>query len=156
MTVSRPDDKQPVTALSAEAHGAAQRLWARAGGESTAPEAVAAAAQRVGIQLRAGLSRWIGTDGYRVLLLRAVALTRAQHPVLIEYASLGADEPVSTEAVAAQGAGSVATGLVALVTVLIELLGRIIGRDMAVRLVDQIELTQGPALMSGKGEKRES
>jgi hypothetical protein len=127
-----------LTLRSAAATDAAQRLWARAAGDSSAAEEIAAAAERMCNELRAGLGRWIGADGYRTLLDRALGLARAEHPALGGFAGLGGDEPLTTEAVRAQGAALVAAGFVAMVAALVELLGRIIGEDMAVRLVDQI------------------
>lgn len=122
----------------AAATDAARRLWARAAGDTGAPEEVAAAAERICTQLRAGLGRWIGAAGYRALLDRALGLAREEHPALAGFSCLGGEEPVTTAAVRAQGAGEVAAGLVALVAALIELLSRIVGEEMAVRLVEQI------------------
>jgi hypothetical protein len=127
-----------VTTRSAGATEAAQRLWARAAGDSSAPEDVAAAAERICTQLRAGLGRWIGAQGYRVLLERALSQTRAEHPALGGLACLAEYELVTAAAEPAQGPGDVAAGLVALVAALVDLLGRIIGDEMAVRLVEQI------------------
>jgi hypothetical protein len=53
------------------------------------------------------------------------------------FSCLGGDEPATTAAVRAHGADKVAAGLVALVAALIELLGHVVGEDMAVRLVEQ-------------------
>jgi hypothetical protein len=129
-----------MTAQSTPATDAARRLWARAVGDATAPEEVAAAAERTCTQLRAGLGRWIGADGYRALLDRALALAlaRAEHPALGDLPCLGGDLPATMAVVRAHGAGATAAGLVALVAALIELLGRIIGDEMALRLVEQI------------------
>jgi hypothetical protein len=127
-----------VTPRSAAATDAAQRLWARAAGNSSAPEDVAAAAERMCTQLRAGLGRWIGAQGYRVLLERALSQTRPEHPALGGLSCLAEYEPVTAAAVRAQGPGDVAAGLVAFVAALVELLGRIIGEEMAVRLVEQV------------------
>jgi hypothetical protein len=126
-----------MTPRSAPATDAARGLWARVAGETNAPEEVAAAAERMCTQLRTELGRWIGTDGYRTLLDRAFGLTRAEHPVLVGLSCLGGDEPVTTTAVRSFGAAQVADAMVALVAALIELLGHIIGEEMAVHLVEQ-------------------
>ena len=122
---------------STAADESARRLWAGAGATSETPEAIAAAAERLGTQLRRGLGRWIGTDGYYTLLERAAAATKAAHPTLnpVSYFRYGA--PVTLAAVQAHGARAVVDGLVALLAALIELLGRIIGDEMARRLVEQ-------------------
>jgi hypothetical protein len=127
-----------MTQRSAAATDAARRLWARAAGAGSGPEEVAADVARVCSHLRVGLGRWIGSEGYQVLLDRALGLARVEHPALTGLACLGGDEPVTTAAVRANGAGKVTAGLVALVAALIDLLGRMIGEEMAVRLVEQI------------------
>jgi len=127
-----------MTQRSAAATEVARGLWQRAVGDSTTPEDVAAAATRMCTELRAGLSRWVGAMGYRALIDRALLLARAEHPALGSLSCHGGDEPVTTAGVRAHSAAEVATGMVALVAALVELLGRIIGEEMAVRLVEQI------------------
>jgi hypothetical protein len=127
-----------VTPTSTAATEAAQRLWARAAGDSSAPADVTAAAERMCAQLRAGLGRWIGAQGYRALLERALSQTRPEHPALGGLSCLAEYEPVPETAVRAQGPGDMGAGLVALVAALVDLLGRIVGEEMAVRLVEQI------------------
>ena len=126
-----------MTPGSAAARETARRLWAGAGGTAETPEAIGAAAERLGTQLRRGLGRWIGTDGYYTLLERAAAATKETHPTLnpVSYFRDGAS--VTHVAVQAHGARAVVDGLVALLAELIELLGRIIGDEMAKRLVEQ-------------------
>lgn len=126
-----------MTPRSAAATDAARRLWAGAAGDTSAPEEVAAAAVRLCALLRAGLGRWVGAEGYRALLDRALGLARAEHPALGSLSCHRGDEPVTTAAVRAHGAAEVAAGMVVLVATLIELLGRIVGEEMAVRLVEQ-------------------
>jgi hypothetical protein len=103
-------------------------------------------------QLRTGLGRWIGSEGYQALFDRALALTRAQHPALGNVSCLGGDEPGTAAAVRAHGAADVAAGMVALVTAVIELLGRIIGDEMAVRLVEQIAVPSPRGVVRNKTE----
>ena len=135
-----------MTQRSSAATAVARRLWARAAGDTNSPEAVAAAAERTCTHLYTGLGRWIGTMGYRTLLDRALGLARAEHPALAGLACLGGDPPVTTATQPAHSAAEVAAGMVALVAALVELLGRIIGEEMAVRLVEQtgMEMQTGP------------
>ena len=128
-----------MTSSTATATDAARRLWARAGGDNRVPEQVGAAAEQLCNRLRTGLSRWIGAEGYRSLLDRAVRVARADHPVLGGLSCLGGggDEPGTWAALAARSNGDLAEGMVAVVASLIDLLGRIIGEEMAVRLVEQ-------------------
>ncbi len=120
---------------------AARRLWARWAGDVSAPEEVAAAADRVCGQLRAGLARWVGSEGYRALLDRALGLAQADHPVLKSISCHEGDELAVLAAARFHGAAEVNAGMVALLAILIALLGRIIGEEMAVQLVEQTEAT---------------
>jgi hypothetical protein len=126
-----------MTQRSAAATEVARRLWQRAVGDSNTPEDVAVAATHMCTGLRVGLTRWVGTMGYRALIDRALLLVRAEHPALGSLSCHGEEEPVTTVTVRAHSAAEVATGMVALVTALVELLGRILGEEMAVRLVEQ-------------------
>jgi len=126
-----------MTQRSAAATEVARRLWQLSVGDSTTPEDVAVAATRMCTGLRVGLTRWVGGMGYRALIDRALLLARAEHPALGSLSCHGGDEPVTTAAVRAHSAAEVGTGMVALVAALVELLGRILGEEMAVRLVEQ-------------------
>jgi hypothetical protein len=126
-----------MTQSSLAAIEAARLLWARTAGDISEPEAVAEAAERMCSQLGAGLGRWVGTTGYRALLDRAVKLVRSEHPALESLACQGGEAPLIAAAAREHGAAEVAAGMMALVEALVELLGRIIGQEMALRLVEQ-------------------
>ena len=115
----------------------ARRHWARAAGDTNTLEEVAAAATRTCTQLQAGLARWVGTEGYRALIDRALLLARAEHPALGSLSCHGGDEPATTAAVRAHTAAEVTAGVMVLVATLIDLLSRIVGEEMAVELVSQ-------------------
>jgi hypothetical protein len=115
----------------------ARRLWTRNGGGTSSPEEVGAATIRVCTQLRTGLTRWVGAEGYRALLERALELAAEAHPALRNVPCDDGDQEAATAAARAHGAAEVATGVVALVGTVTELLGRIIGEDMAVQLMEQ-------------------
>jgi hypothetical protein len=132
-----------MTQKPAAATEVARLLWARAAGGTDSPEEVAAAAERTCIQLRAGLGRWIGAMGYRTLLDRALVLARAEHPALGSLSCHGGDEEMIMAAVRLHGAAEVAAGMVSLVAGVGELLGRIIGEEMALRLVEQTGMQTG-------------
>jgi hypothetical protein len=126
-----------MTPRSEAATDAARRLWARAVGDASAPEEVAAAAERLCTQLRVGLGRWVGTDGYRALLHRALGLARAEYPALTGLSCEGGEGPAIAAAVRVHGPAKVTTSVVGLVATLIDLLGRIVGEEMAVQLGEQ-------------------
>ena len=133
---------------SAAATEVARLLWVRAAGDASEPEEVAEAAERMCTQVRAGLGRWIGATGYRALLDRATAVARAEHPALGSLSCHGGDQPVTTAAVRANGAAEVAAGMVAAVAALVELLGRIIGEEMALRLVEKTDIPSPRGVVS--------
>ena len=128
---------------SPSAVNAAHRLWAGVAGEASAPDQVASGVARLFTRLQAGLGRWVGAEGYCALLDRAVALVRAEHPVVDGLSCRREDDPVTPAVVQAHGPAQVTAGTVALLAALIELLGRIVGEEIAVRLVEQTG-TPGP------------
>jgi hypothetical protein len=122
--------------MTQAATDAARRLWVRGGGGATSAEEVGQATQHVCDELRAGLSRWVGAEGYRALLDRALQLSAPEHPVLRSFSCHDGDALAAAAAARAHGAAELATAVVALVTTLTDLLGRIIGEEMAVQLVE--------------------
>lgn len=126
-----------MTSPSAAATDAARRLWARVSGESKTPEEVATAAERLFAQSREGLGRWIGAEGYRTLHDRALGMARLKHPALHGLSCLGGDQAAIAAAVRANGAAQMADGMVAWVAAMMDVLGRIIGQETAVRLVEE-------------------
>ena len=128
----------------------AERLWAQVAGDTILPEDLIAPAERICAQLRTGLSRWIGADGHSALLDRAISQTRAAHPVLDRLVCTAGNSPTTRTAARAYGAAEVAAGMVALVSAVTELLGRIIGEEMAVRLVEQVGAPNPPEVVNIK------
>lgn len=133
-----------MTPRSPAATEAARRLWAR-DGKVTAPEELAAEVDRFCLQLDKGLTRWIGSEGYRALLDRALGSARADHPGLNDISCRGGDTQAVLAAVAAHGAAEITAGMVMLLATLIDLLGRIIGEEMAVRLLEQATTLNRPS-----------
>ena len=126
-----------VTPLSGPALATLERLWARATANADTAEQLAVAAVRVGSGLGTGLTRWIGREGYQGLLIRALDEVRAGHPWM---AGLRAEEGRLTGLTAAtdgQPAGDVRAGTLALIVALAQVLGRITGEAMAIRLMEQ-------------------
>ena len=118
----------------------ARRLLAREAPAEGAPDAVAAATEQVCGRVSANLSRWFGIDGTDALFARALVQAQADHPALanVRYSHQSA---VCLERLAESarihGTNAVADGVAAILTALIELLGRLIGQDIAMRLVEQ-------------------
>ncbi|WP_411280970.1 hypothetical protein [Gemmatimonas sp.] len=133
-----------MTRTNSTAGDVARRLWEQAARASTyanpysnphANDASGAAAMRLLSDLEVVLSRWIGSEGFRALLLNAARLTLPAHPVLSTVLTVDGVRGVPHDAPAANDA--IASGVVALLEVLMQLLGRIVGDEMAVRLIDQ-------------------
>ena len=85
------------------------------------------------------LSFWLGADGSRALFTGAIGRARQQYPVLenIHYdALLTQNHPAIPQALQTHGARATAVALEGTLVMLIELLGRLIGDDMATRIVE--------------------
>jgi len=137
-------------ARSGDAAETARDLWARARGDRRGSRGDIEVAERLCTHLRFGLGRWVGSDGYRALLDRAIGQTRAAHPVLDGLSCHGSGELAARGSMKGPDAGEIADGMIAMVTALIELLGRIIGEEMSIRLVDQIG---APGIQGGENIK---
>jgi hypothetical protein len=122
-------------------------LLAREASEGDTPGGVAAATERVCGRVSEYLSRWVGTDGSGALFARALASAQAEHPALgnVRYSRQSAVcLDGLAESARTHGAGAAADGVTAILAALIELLGRLIGDDIAIRLVEQSMSTQTP------------
>lgn len=121
----------------------ARRLWIQAAGGSPSPMEIARATDRLSAELRMGLGRWIGAQGYAALQNRALGLARVNHPALDAVPSLvpGAARP--SVPLNRREADQVAAGMIALMVEMIDLLSRILGVEMAMRLVENIGI-RGP------------
>ena len=116
------------------------RLIAREESSRDTPDAMVAAVQAACERLNRELSRWVGANGSLALFTRALAEARAQHPVLAEIRIRTRSEATLegvAETVQKHGAPATADGLTSLLVTLLELLGRLIGDDMVMRLVEQ-------------------
>ena len=136
----------------------ARRLLERAGttaAGSGAPDPVAAA-ELVTRALAAELSRWFGPYAYHALLMRALARARVDHPVLAAVrvrAQLEPDLDGLADGARTHGADAMTEGVVTVLTTLVQLLGRVIGEDMAVRLVDQAAPGAAPGAIDTPNER---
>jgi len=89
----------------------------------------------------AELSRWVGANGCRALLTRALANAAREHRALAGVQVT--NHPAATlagvkESIAAHGDDVVATSLTTTLEQLFELLGRVIGDDLTLKLAEQI------------------
>ncbi len=89
-------------------------------------------------KLQTGLGRWIGTASYNILFNRALGMTRVDVAFLD---SLPNSRPTISEVLVVMNASDMSiimTGLTELFATIIELLGRMIGHEMAIQLVEHL------------------
>ena len=104
------------------------------------------------------LSRWVGVDGCHALFTRAHAQARAEHPALAQIQLHPRSEPYIdglAATIMAYGDAATAEALESMLVRLLELLGRLIGDDMATKLIDR-SLTapeRGDNTSDGRREK---
>ena len=117
----------------------ARRLVGHSGGKATGvakADEFAAALERLYLDL----SRWVGLDGCHALFTRALADAREKEKSLEAITLHARSTPYVqgvTEAVEKDGSAKTAAALEAMLVILIELLGRLIGIDMATNLIER-------------------
>ena len=120
----------------------ARRLLAQdaASGKERDPTKVGAALQQTCARVFESLRDAMGEAGGNALLARALTRTEAQHPALKSIRRLN-EGRIHLDGVAvgveAHGVTAVTSAIEALLAALIEILGRLIGDEMAIRLIDQ-------------------
>jgi hypothetical protein len=121
----------------------ARRLLARAGTPTDAghaPREPVAAAEWVARALAAELSRWLGPYGYHTLLARALADALHAHPALAAVRVRAPSDPTLeglADAARTHGSDAVADAAAGLLAGVVDLLGRLIGEDMAAGLLER-------------------
>ena len=148
--------------ISPAARSAAIRLLARGRAAAEAQQASRdslGVAEMVGRQLASTLSRWFGPYGYHALLTRALADALVTHP---ELASVRVQTPADptlvglAESANAHGIEATMEGMTTVFATIVELLGRLIGEDLALNLMEQAvpDVTGGGA--NANAEERQS
>ena len=118
----------------------ARRVVAPLTSTGAAADLSSPATSRICDQLYRELSRWIGADECQALFARALARTQASHPALRDIRLGGSSDSCLegvAESVQVHGASAVAEGLESMLVALIKLLGRLIGDDMASKVIEQ-------------------
>ena len=131
---------QPQDGAAATARALAQQLVSRERRATEGPADVVRVMERVVERLRVHLSRWFGPDGFDALLARALHRARANHDVLrevrngsqgmLEFGRLAKD----LQARPSDEANEV---VLALLEAFVILLARMLGDDLAKRLIEQ-------------------
>jgi hypothetical protein len=122
----------------------AQRLLERETAGETDVARLGEAMQRVYSHVSKTLSRFVGDDGYRALLTRALTRAGPEHTVWKNARRDDATGPHLDVARAVEGHGAVIVGtaLESLVAALVEILSDLIGADMVRNLLDHDDATQ--------------
>jgi hypothetical protein len=115
-------------------------------------------ADRVCRRVSDELCRWIGRDGCHALFTRALATAQTEggHPVLDTVRTSARSVYCLdglTDSAARHGAAAATEGAAAVLSALIELLGRLIGEDMALSLLEQSASARPPARASARRER---
>ena len=126
---------------SPAAEALATRLAAAASARQSggADRSALAAREHALAQLADTLERWFGAFGYHALLVRALTHARREHPAL---ATVTTGDPLAPtlagfeQAVAAHGVEAATAGAHAVLTAVLALLGRVVGDDMILYLVE--------------------
>lgn len=119
----------------------ARRVIASGGSHSTTGDGASAAAVGACGYLYNELSRWIGSEGCHALFTRALADARKEsQPLQSIQLSAGAVPYVQgvETTIDAHGDAETAAGIETLLIRLVELLGRLIGDDMAMKLIEPV------------------
>ncbi len=124
----------------------------RAGGDTAARGAAAACDH-----LYRELSRWVGPDGCHALFTRALAQARTEYPALGQIQLRARSEPYIegvAETIMAHGDAATADALELMLADLVELLGRLIGDDMAMKLIERsLAASETGATSDGRREE---
>jgi hypothetical protein len=105
------------------------------------------------------LSRWVGPDGCHALFTRALAQSRTEHPALGQVQLHARAEPYIdgvAEAIMARGDPATAEALESMLVHLVELLGRLIGDDMAMKLIERSLAASDRGDPSSDGRREEA
>jgi hypothetical protein len=114
-------------------------------------DTAARSAAAAGDHLYRELSRWVGPDGCHALFARALAQAGTEYPALGQIQLHARSEPYIdgvAETIMAHGDAATAEGLESMLVRLVELLGRLIGEDMAMKLIERSLGTSGQTASS--------
>ena len=106
--------------------------------ERTGADTAARAAASACDHLYRELARWVGVDGCHALFTRALTQARVEHPALTQIQLHARSDPYVdglAATIMAYGDAATAEALASMLVRLLELLGRLIGDDMATKLV---------------------
>ena len=118
----------------------ARRLIDSRQSHGKAADSDARAAAAASEDLYRELSRWVGRDGSHALFTRALAQARLDYATLDRVQLRPRSEPYLdgvAESIMSSGGAAIAEALESMLVHLVELLGRLIGDDMAAKLIER-------------------
>jgi hypothetical protein len=134
-----------------------RRLIDSRGSEGAEGDTSARAA--AGDHLYRELSRWVGSDGCHALFTRALAEARKDYPPLGQIKLRAGSEPYIggvAETVVAYGDTATAKALESMLVRLVELLGRLIGDDMATKLIERSSFASERANLTSHSKREKA
>jgi hypothetical protein len=132
----------------------ARRLIEARRSERSDGDTPARAAAEASDRLYRELSRWVGLDGCYALFARALSQAQTDYPALGQILVSARSQPHIdgvAETIVACGDPATAEGIEFMLERLVELLGRLIGDDMAKKLIERSLAAPEP----GSSERRE-
>jgi hypothetical protein len=140
------------------ARALAHRLIEKGRSGQLAGETAARAAADACGHLYRELARWVGSDGCHALFSRALALAQKEHAPLDEIQLRARTVPYVEgveETIRAHGDAETAEALESMLVRVVELLGRLIGDDMAAKLLENslIVPERGSSTSTGRREE---
>jgi hypothetical protein len=123
-----------------ESIAVARRLFGLQGSVEMSDAEMLASAERLGTCVPEALARWFGPYGSLALVSRALVIAEAEQRALSCVTVESTQSPrLAGIAASAErfGSSAMTDGIIALTAALYELLGRLIGNDLAVQLLDQ-------------------
>jgi hypothetical protein len=148
---SDPQSSPPTTPRATARRLLARELGGEARVEAAEAGAVAAAGEQLVLRITGGLSRSFGPYGAVALVARALVRVRASHPLLAAVTIVATtppdsvDRPIQITGLAAgassSGAAAAVDALTAWLAQLADLLGGIIGDDLAATILEQSAAT---------------
>ena len=120
----------------------ARQLLERESAVATEAAGLGATMQRASTRVAESLRSSVGEDGYRALLVRALARTESDHPVLgdIRHADDAGIHLDVVGAVDAHGAAAVGAALESVLAAIVDILSDLIGADMVRSLLEHDDL----------------
>jgi hypothetical protein len=138
--LSAADQGNDLPKHNSPARQLARRLIESRRSERPEGESPARAAAAVADRLYRELSRWVGVDGCYALFFRALSQARTDYPALGQIEIRARSQPhfdSVAETIMARGDPATAEAIEFMLERLVELLGRLIGDDMARKLIER-------------------